>query len=229
MAGLPIKDRHLYFVNYDKMEFVFDLHEPLNVEREKQYQIVVKECLIPRVKVLVPAGYIVWKEGHKRRIPNLYVSTLGDLVTRLNKELDKHVFTYSNEGRVGVMLSIGDSFRVSPHYGKLLFEDKTFLRSGANYYEFKSRRDYEENTYYLTCDLVNETVVNSCKMAVVDTLVLRYRKGRAQAHLTWEQSQGEVYLKSGTYNKIKLSVRDEFGELVKSKGGISFLHIKVCT
>lgn len=246
MADLQVTEKHIYLAvfNADSAKFVFHFHEPLNVQHNEQYLLILKECLLPRVQVVLPEGYVVLNERVKHRIPLLYVSTPTDVIDQLNatlgeeftplRYLSKEVDRYGvNATRLTLLPK--QSIRVSENYASLLFEGKSHLinkSESENFVrDFKVQKNYEENTYYLTCDLVEETSVNDRQLPLVGTLVVRYRSRETQAKLMWEteDTQGKTFLKTGSHRQITFGIRDEKGEFVRPKGGLFFLHVKLCT
>lgn len=239
-------EQHFYLAKFttgtNLGKFYFRLQQPLLVEKEKQFTLVIKECVLPRVRVLIEAGHIVVNKVNKIRIPPLYVSSPLTLVEYLNSVLpedyEKLEYAQKDENlpldRLRVILRPDQTIRLSPNYASLLFEGKTELQNKNEtsnlVVDFKIQKNYEEATYYLTCNLLNETEVNEKPMPLLSTLVVQYDRGGTQTNLLWEteDTQEKTWIKTGYHQGIIFEIRDRDGNLVAPKGGLFFLHVKLC-
>ena len=233
-------DRYFYLFSFisksDRADFTLQLNPPLNVVSEQQFQLFIKKCFLPRIQVLITQGYVVIDEKKKICIPAIYISSIADLVQYFNEKLPENFvhLTYNPQKGITLVLHAGQSLRVSENYAGLLFDGKIELNNKFltdTIFVFKTRQNFENNTYYLTCNLIDNTVVNKTQMPLLSTLVVHYKAGETQTNLLWESedNQGKTYLKPGYHPNIKFQIRDQADNILKLKGGLFFLHLKLCT
>jgi len=237
---LTQKDYHYYFHRYilngDEGKFIFQLSEPLALSN--QQRIIVKQCVLPKIKVKFPDCEMSFNDDSVFNIPAFYISSPSDVVEKINSLLPSPILSfypskkYASKAVVTLHLPPQQKIRISPPIADLLFEGKTLIENKNEKemeHAFSTKRSYEENTYYLTCNMSDRAKVGKIEIPLVNTLVVQYYEGESQTHLLWtsEETQGE--LKRGIYPVIELAIRDKEGELVQLKGGVLFIHFKICT
>ena len=226
-----------YITHEDEGIFKFKLQKPLILTGNQR--IIIKQSVLPKIKVKFPSSKVVMDENPGLYIPSFYISSPSQVVEKINQYLQQQILEfhpsemYDSKAIVKVKLLSQQSLRVSTNIADLLFEGKTLLvnkTSSPVIYEFTTKKEYEEDTYFLTCNLADKTRVGNMELPLINTLVVQYHQGENQSHLLWstEETQGKSYTKRGIYRTVELGIRDREGEPVKLKGGVLFIHFKVC-
>lgn len=242
--GTTIKEeRHFYFIHQSaheegKGEFEFQLTQPLILTGTQR--IIIRQAVLPKIKVKFPASAVTLDDRVSLTLPSFYLSSPSEVVEKINELSNRLLLEffpseiYDSKAVITVNLYPGQSLSVSPIIANLLFEKRNAIANNTGrlkIYRFSSQKEYEENTYLLTCNLAEKTRVGTLEVPLINTLVVQYREGASQTHLLWttEETQGRSYTKTGVFRSIKIGICDRDGEVVKLKGGIFFIHLKVCT
>jgi len=237
----PLKEeRHYYLHRYisreDEGKFVFRLQEPLFLT--DQQRIIIKQCVLPKIKVKFPNCKVVFNDNPGFHIPSFYISSPSEVVQKINHLLPQPIMTFypseKHASKAVVMLHLLPQQRmwVSSPIADLLFEGRTLLENKGKEevtYTFSTKREYEENTYYLTCNMADKTKVGRVEISLINTLVVQHYQGENQTHLLWATEETQGKSKKGIYRSIELAICNGEGEIVQLKGGVLFIHFKVCT
>jgi len=237
--------RHLYLSRYCHHDqpalFIMRLSEELEVPSKNRHFLDIKECVIPRVRVRVPMSDIKLNESNVVSIPQLEIDDIDELIDAINIRLpsDFKPMKYVPADnvhplpRVEVTLSPGQSIRTSEGLADLIFENKTFMRNNRNAkdseFAFKIRKDFQTNTYYLTCDCLERLPVGKAQLPLLNSLTVNYLGKENHANLQWENIHEKAFLRPGTFRQLIFRISDRKGETVKLNEGLLFLHARLCT
>lgn len=247
MADVPDLDtRRFFFCTFsqqgDKAEFKFRLDPEIEVQQEKQRFLVLKACVLPKVRVNFPASTVKLNESIDLTIPELDVADASEIVDAINERLTSDFtplkFLPANQERpfscVKVTLLPGQSIRVSPSLADAVTEKKTFLRSNLYAkvlrYAFKIRKDFHANTYYLTCNAVERLQIGDAPLPVLSTLSVNYLGERTHSNFTSDTDHilERAYLRPGIFRDLLFRVCDTEGKTVKLEDGLVFFDIRLC-
>ena len=219
--------------------FVLKLREDLQIDNKKKHYLILKKCVIPQIHRMLPEGILLLNNRTRFNIPPTSLYSPRDLVETLNTHLLNNgfnalIFSQKNSiNTVQIILQQAQTLQVSPHFGRLLFEGKTTLQNDGKEqvvsYIFKCQKDYEEGTYFLTCNIMESVYVYSKPLPLLSTLVVHYEKNFGHTTLLWGSSESLGQIRVGKYSQINLAICDEQGQVVKLDGGFLFLHLKICT
>lgn len=214
--------------------FVLKLREDLQIDNKKKHYLTLKKCVIPQIHRKFPGGILLLNNRTSFDIPPTYIYSPRNLIETLNVHLVDNGFnalTFAKKNSINtveVVLQEGQTLQVSPHFGRLLFEGKTAMRNDRKgqvvSYIFRCQKDYEEGTYFLTCDIMESVYVHSQLVPLLSTLVVHYEKNLTHATLLWGSSEVLGQIRVGRYSQIKLTICDEQDQVVKLDGGFFFLH-----
>lgn len=227
-------------------KFKFSLSEPLELTGSER--LLIKQCVLPGISVKFQQSQLILNGKQKVLLPEVYLSHPFDLcriiINLLNRaqtqfSIGVPKLSYKRFGKsdgVEITLLEGQSLEVTKEVGNFLFGGKTYFsaKSGATELQhwFKIKRNYENNVYYLTCDLLKSNKVGNLQLPLLNTLVVQNTDGGpTQTSLLWsnDTTQGEAYLNMGVKKEVTLCIFDKEGHLVQLKGGVFFIHFKVCT
>lgn len=243
MGEIEKIEKHYYFFQFSKKnddgQFVFSLPEKL-VAQNEQSRIILKECLVPKIQYSFSEGFVSVNDKIKIRTPKFYASALFDVIQVLNRHLAQaagdptfHPLSSTAMGALQVTLPPRCVLRFSPSIANPLFARKTKLDNKKNdfFLNFVFKLELEEDTFYLTCNLVYDVGIKNLYLPHINTLVVHYSHGEVYAKLLWqtEDAQGGTRVKPGIYQRLIISIYDKTGVLVRLKGGLTFFHMKICT
>lgn len=243
MAEVSILNKPLYLSltvePKQDARFVLKLREDLHIDNKKKHYLTVKKCVIPQIHRKFPGGILQLNNRTSFNIPPTYIYSPRDLIETLNAHLVDNGFNaliFSKKDSINtvkIVLQKGQSLKVSAHFGRLLFEGKTALQNEGKEqtvsYIFKCQKDYDEGTYFLTCNIMESVYVHSKLVPLLSTLVVHYEKNLGHTTLLWGSSEALGQIRVGRYSQINLTICDEQDQVVKLDGGFLFLHLKICT
>jgi len=190
----------------------------------------ISECVMPRVRVRVRQSHISLNEHIDLPIPQLEIDEIEELIDFINARLPddfKPLEYLPEDPLVKVTLAPNQSIRSSANIADLLFESKTYIRNKVS--EFKTRKDFHSNTYFLTCDALESLPVGEAQLPLLNSLTVNYLGGENHASLSWESTHEKAFLRPGAFNQLVFSINDRQGEPVKLNEGLLFLHLRLCT
>jgi hypothetical protein len=238
-------NRHYYFSWFPSehqeglARFEFNLVQPLDIGGRER--LLIKECVLPRLKMKFDPLMIVLDGDLKLKAPSMYISNPFEVCSKLAwlmRDAGRAVpqFSWEKELKGGLKMTIPPSskFEVSANVGDLLFQGKTHFENSSGQaidHWFKVQGNYENETYYLTCDLLSRCRVNNLHLPLLNTMVVQKIEGETHSHLLWtnDEVQGKAMLREGLHRAIVLSILDRKGNIVQLKGGLFFIHLKICT
>lgn len=242
-----VDTRQLYLSRHchqsEDAEFTLLLPEELVVSTSKRYFLDIRRCVLPRVRVKVPANQLRLNDGVELDIPQLDVTRVREVVDAINERLTKDFtpleFLPADRDRprpcLRVTLLPGQNIRVSPYLGDLLFEGRTNVRNDllikTSKFTFKIGKHIQANTYYLICDALENVPVGNSQLPLVNSLSVNYLEDENHTNLTWDthHTLEKSYFRAGVFRQLRLRFCDGQGRTLKLNGGVLFLHLKLCT
>lgn len=238
---------HLYFHKYLTEEdtllanFDFKLMETLIMTGNER--VLIKQCVLPKFKLKFNAFFVTLNR-YKIRVEEKYISSPFDICDTLNsvfKKLKSHLgfqtpvinYDKSEEKSLQLIIPRKQSLKVSRDIGNLLFQGRTKFRNrkaAPVIYWFKIQQNFEDVTFYLICDLLQKSIVGHLQLPLINTLIVQNKKDTSYSHLLWNNdlTQGKSFLRAGAQRNIKLSIVDKEGNFARLKGGVFFIHLKIC-
>ena len=233
---------HLYFAIYTYenvfANFEISLHNHIFIEKNQKFKLLTKECVIPRVQHYISVGKFSF--NHEEYIlENIYFTSLFDLVNIIREKCPKlrikYYFKdgiYLSEDVINLRLGPGENLILDSNIADLLFESKTNLsnESSTSFSTFFYPNKYYENqTYYLTCNLMNNANVSAINLPLLNTIGVSYFEGKSHSEILWNSEKTLAYnsVKEGVYGNIYFNIVDSTGKLVRLNAGLFFLHIEL--
>ena len=246
---LEKKELHFYLHKFslDEEEFIadfnFNLLETLVMSGNER--ILIKQCILPALKVSLGPILIQFNNKYKIKVDKILISSGFDICDEVSKifqqakdkfGINPPVLSFDKKIKTGLKLIIPpeQSLTVSENIANILFQGKeSFVNNNKNeplMRWFKIQGNFNDSTYFLLCDLLQNTTVGNLQIPLINTLVVQNTVDSAFSHLIWnnEESQGKTFLRAGNQRKIKLSIIDKEGNFAQLRGGLFFIHLKIC-
>ena len=233
---------HLYFGIYtyenSYAKFEISLHQNLIIEKNEKIKLLTKECVIPRVQPYISQSKFIFNQ-QEYILENIYITSLIDIVNIIKKKCPQLIINYEFKDGIQLMEDVinltlrpGETLVLESNLAELLFESKSnFINKSSTTFSsfFHPNKEYENQTYYLTCNLMNNANVSSLNLPLLNTIGVSYFEGKAHSDISWnsEKAIGYNYIKEGIYKNICFNIVDSTGKLLKLKAGLFFLHIEL--
>ena len=233
---------HLYFGIYtyenSYAKFEISLHQNLIIDKNEKFKLLTKECVIPRVQPYIYLSKFIFNE-QEYILENIYMTSLADIVNIMKKKCPQLMINYHFKDGIQLMEDVikltlrpGETLVLESNLAELLFQSKSnFTNKTGTLFSWFSypNKTYENQTYYLTCNLMNNANVSNINLRLLNTIGVYYFEGKPHSDILWnsEKVLAYNYIREGIYKNICFNIVDSTGKVVKLKAGLFFLHIEL--